>query len=156
VEFLVDDEGLKADHDLMHLWLDHHRPYQPEHDHILIGPLRADLDRYLKSVTFFANPDQLSALALGAQYHSTPTDPLPVVAPFGSGCMQLVPLFDALDQPKAIIGATDIAMRHYLPPDLLAFTVTRPMYEQLCSLDEKSFLHKPFLARLMRARRKVS
>jgi hypothetical protein len=67
--------------------------------------------------------------------------------------MQLVPLFEALDRPQAIIGATDIAMRQYLPPDLLAFTVTRPMFERLCWLDERSFLHKPFLEQLRQARR---
>jgi hypothetical protein len=153
VEFLVDDEGLKASHELMDLWLDHNRPYQPEHAHILIGPLRAELYIYLKSVTFLANPDQLSALALGAQYHAVPSDLPTVTAPFGSGCMQLVPLFEALDRPQAIIGATDIAMRQYLPPDLLAFTVTRPMFERLCWLDERSFLHKPFLEQLRQARR---
>lgn len=155
VEFLVDDEGLKANHRLMHLWLDHNQPYQPEYPNILIGPLRADLRAYLKSVTFLVNPDQLSALALGAQYHSAPSDPLPVIAPFGSGCMQLLPLFETIDEPQAIVGATDIAMRHYLPPDLLAFTVTLPMFERLCTLDEGSFLYKPFLARLQSARQKT-
>jgi hypothetical protein len=57
-----------------------------------------------------------------------------------------------LSIPQAIIGATDIAMRRYLPPDTLAFTVTRPMFEQLCALDEQSFLHKPFWERLRGAR----
>jgi hypothetical protein len=43
-------------------------------------------------------------------------------------------------------------MRHYLPPDILAFTVTKPMFERLCSLGERSFLHKPFLTKLRKAR----
>jgi hypothetical protein len=119
---------------------------------VLLGPLRVEGYPYLKSVTFLANPDQLSVLLLGAQYHSAPGDPPPVIAPFGSGCMELIPLFEDLDRPQAIIGATDIAMRHYLPPDLLAFTVTRPMFQRLCGLDERSFLHKPFLERLRKAR----
>ena len=95
---------------------------------------------------------QLSVLAIGAQYHSAPDDPPPVIAPFGSGCMQLLPLFEDLDAPQAVIGATDIAMRRFLPPDVLAFTVTRPMFEQLCVLDEKSFLYKPFWNNLRKAR----
>jgi hypothetical protein len=89
---------------------------------------------------------------LGAQYNSSPGDPLPVVAPFGSGCMELVSLFEDLRIPQAIIGATDIAMRQFLPPHILAFTVTTPMFEQLCELDEKSFLYKPFWKNLRKAR----
>jgi hypothetical protein len=43
-------------------------------------------------------------------------------------------------------------MRQWLPPDKVAFTVTKPMFEQLCKLDERSFLFKPFLQRLQKAR----
>ena len=155
IRFLVDEEGLKSSHALMGAWLDHDRPYQQEHDHLLIGGLRASQYEYLRSVTFWVDPDQLGLLMLGAQYHSGPPDPAPVLAPFGSGCMQLVTLFTDLDRPQAVVGATDIAMRRYLPPDVLAFTVTRPMFEQLCALDERSFLHKDFWKRLQAARRQT-
>lgn len=152
VRFLVDDEGLKASHELMDAWVDHSKPYRPEHAYVLIGPLRKAAYAFLKSVTFFVNPDQLGALMLGAQYHSGPGDPPPVVAPFGSGCSQLVSLFEDLGSSQAVIGATDIAMRQFLPPDILAITVTRPLFDQLCRLDERSFLFKPFWARLRKAR----
>jgi hypothetical protein len=152
VEFLVDDEGLKASHELMNRWLDHRRPYQQENPHILIGPLRDGQYEHLKTVTFLVNPDQLGLLLLGAQYHSDPEDPPPVSARFGSGCMQLVTLFEDLDIPQACIGATDIAMRHYLPPDILAFTVTKSLFERLCALDERSFLYRRFWTRLQGAR----
>jgi hypothetical protein len=153
VRFLVDDEGLKASHELMRQWLDGHQGYQQEHPHLLIGPLRADQYAHLKSVTFYVNPDQLSMLVLGAQYDSAPNDPPPVIAPFGSGCMQLVSLFEDLNVPQAIVGATDIAMRRYLPPEILAFTVTVPLFERLCALDRSSFLYKPFWENLQRARK---
>jgi hypothetical protein len=152
VRFLVDDEGLKASHKLMNQWLHDRLPYEQEYANLLIGPLRPDQYAYLKTVTFYVNPDQYSILALGAQYHSAPGGPLPLIAPFGSGCAQLVSLFDDLDIPQAVTGATDIAMRQHLPPDVLAFTVTRPLFEQLCALDETSFLHKPFWQRLRKAR----
>lgn len=152
VAFLVDDEGLKASHGLMEHWLDYQKPYQPEHANILIGPLRKDQHDYLKTITFYVNPDQLGLLMLGAQYHHAPGNPVPVIAPFGSGCMQLVSLFDDLTVPQAVIGATDIAMRQFLPPDILAFTVTKPLFKQLCELDEKSFLYKPFWKNLQHAR----
>jgi hypothetical protein len=46
-------------------------------------------------------------------------------------------------------------MRKFLPPDIMAFTVTKPLYQRLCSLDEKSFLDKSFWKDLMKARKKV-
>ena len=132
--------------------LDYRTPYEPKYPNILIGPLKQDQYEYLKSITFFVNPDQLSLLVLGANYNSAPGDPVPVIAPFGSGCMELIPLFENLNIPQAIIGATDIAMRQYLPPDILAFTATKPMFKQLCELDEKSFLYKTFWGNLRKVR----
>jgi hypothetical protein len=136
----------------MRRWLDHRKPYRQEHSNILIGPLKNDQYGYLKSITFFVNPDQLSALMTGAQYYSAPDDPAPVIAPFGSGCMELISLFEDLNVPQAMIGATDIAMRQHVPPAILAFTVTKPMFRQLCELDEGSFLYKPFWKNLRKSR----
>ena len=115
--------------------------------------MRPEQYAYLKTVTFYANLDQFSILALGAQYYSAPDGPSPVLAPFRSGSAQLVSLFDDLRAPQAVTGATDIAMRQHLPPDVLAFTATKPMFEQLCALDERSFLQKPFWQRLRKARK---
>lgn len=154
ITFLADTEGLKADHDIMGKWLDGRRTYHPEHPHILIGPLKEGKEDYLRTVTFYVNPDQLSALIIGAHYRNAPGDVPAVLAPFGSGCMEMITPFDDLSLPQAIIGATDIAMRQWLDPDILAFTVTMPMFEQLCALDERSFLFKPFLKNLRKARAK--
>lgn len=151
IKFLVDDEGLKASHRLMEKWIAARKPYQAAHSHIFIGPLKEEAWPYARTVTFLVNPDQLSTLAIGAQYHSAPDDPPSVIAPFGSGCSQLVP-FKNLNIPQASIGATDIAMRQHLPPDILIFTVTRSMFRRLCALDERSFLYRPFLQRLKTAR----
>ncbi len=151
IKFLVDEEGLKASRELMERWIEASRPYSRSHTHILIGPLKPNQWEFLKTVTFFVDPDQLSALVYGTQYHSAPEDPAPLIAPFGSGCMQLVP-FENLEIPQASLGATDVAMRQYLPPDILAITVTRPMFQRLCALDERSFLYKPFLKNLWQSR----
>ncbi len=151
LEFLVDDEGLKASHVLMGKWIDATKPYRAEHPHLFLGPLKEEAWRFAKSITFLVNPDQLSALAIGAQYDSFPDDPPPVIAPFGSGCSQFLPFKD-LDIAQASVGATDIAMRQHLPPDTLTFTVTRPMFKRLCELDERSFLYKAFLERLKKSR----
>jgi hypothetical protein len=155
IEFLTDDEGLKANHELMDLWLDFISPYNQQNTWLLIGPLKEAQYDYLKTITFFVNPDQLSMLMIGAQYYQTPDDATPVIAPFGAGCMQLVSLFIDLNVPQAMIGATDMAMRKYLPADILAFTVTKPMFEKLCQLDENSFLTKSFIKDLKRSRDKT-
>jgi hypothetical protein len=152
VGFLVDEEGLKSSHALMHEWLDANHGYEPEHGHVLVGPLRGEQHEFLRTVTFWVDADQLGLLILAAQYESSPSDPAPSIAPFGSGCMQMASLFDDLDVPQAIVGATDIAMRKHLDPGILAFTVTKPMYERLCELDEDSFLGKRFWRSLQKAR----
>lgn len=154
IKFLVEDEGLKNSAELMERWIDSSRPYQRTHAHILIGPLKTELWAYLKTVTFFVDADQLSGLVYGTQYFSEPDDPPPLIAPFGSGCMELIPFAD-LSVPQAALGATDIAMRQHLPPEILAITVTRTMFARLCSLDERSFLYKPFLKNLQEARGKA-
>ncbi len=151
IKFLVDDEGLKSSHSLMERWIDSKTPYQASHSHLLVGPLKENQWNCAKSVTFFVNPDQLSTLMIGAQYESAPEDPSPVIAPFGSGCMELLP-FEDLDIPQAAISTTDIAMRQYIPAEILGFTVTKSMFERLCALDERSFLYKPFLQRLRKSR----
>ena len=45
--------------------------------------------------------------------------------------------FADLSIPQASIGTTDIAMRQHIPPDILGFTVTKSMFEQLCALDDR-------------------
>jgi hypothetical protein len=147
-------EGFKASDELMCEWLENLRPYLIETGYVVIGPLKDDQYEQLKTVTFYVNPDQLSLLLLGAEYKNASITDDTVTAPFGSGCGQMAALFGDFDSgiPKAIIGATDIAMRAHFPPDILAFTVNKPMYEQLCELDENSFLYKHFWRNLKKAR----
>jgi len=152
IKFLTDDEGLKASHALMNHWLDQNKPYKPAHDAIFIGPFNEDLYEFIRTITFFVNPDQLSVLMLAANYFAAPGDVTPVKAPFGSGCMEMLPLFDTFEAPQAILGSTDLAMREHLPANIMAFTVNKPMFENFCRISEDSFLTKPFLKRLKKAR----
>lgn len=157
VNFLACEEGLKASTELMGQWLDKDKPYIAQYDHLLIGPYRPEKFQFLKSVTFWVNPDQLSSLVIGAHYHHQPDDTVaPVIAPFGSGCMQILSLFRDLNEPQAIIGSTDLAMRPHIPPDTMAFTVSVPMFKRLCRLDERSFLGKAFLKKLVESRSQQS
>lgn len=150
-------EGFKSSDELMCQWLENQKPYLIENGYVVIGPLKDDQYEHLKTVTFYVNPDQLSLLLLGAEYNNASTNDNPVKVAFGSGCGQMAALFrdfDA-DTPSAVIGATDIAMRDNFPPDILAFSVNKPMYKQLCELDENSFLYKYFWKRLRIAREKA-
>jgi hypothetical protein len=151
IDFLVDTEGLKDSKELMEESMSQSRMYEQENPCLFIGPFRLEMYDYVKTLIFMANPDQLSILATGAQYHAHISDPAPVIAPFGSGCSQLVN-FPDLTAAQSLIGATDMAMRHHIPADILFFTVTKSMFERLCSLDDRSFLFKGFLKRLQDAR----
>jgi len=91
-------------------------------------------------------------MALAANYYAKPKDPNPVIAQFGSGCMEMLNIIEKEEFPQAIIGSTDLAMRQNLPANIIAFTVNKLMYENFCKLDESSFLSKPFLQRLKAAR----
>lgn len=156
IEFLVDEEGLKHNYQLMDKWLNSLNPYKPQNPYLFIGPLKPDMYEYLKTISFIVNPDQLSMLVIAAQYNSCPDEEPAVISPFGSGCMQLVTKFENLEIPQALIGGTDLAMRQYLPPEKLVFTVTRPMFERICNLGTKSFLEKSFIHRLNATRAKLS
>ncbi|MCW3803987.1 DUF169 domain-containing protein [Plebeiibacterium marinum] len=148
VEFLCDEEGLKCSHEVTKNWLDVCLPYKSKHKCIYIGTIKNSMAAYLKSVTFFVNADQLSALVIGANYFSDSVKST-VSVPFGSGCMQILTLVNQSEEPMALIGATDLAMRKYLPKNIMAFTVNPAMFEKLCSLDDESFLTKPFLKDLL-------
>jgi len=153
INFLANKEGLKNSEELMGKWFDQVERYSPRYGQLFMGPLQAAQYPYLKTVTFYVNPDQLSVLVLGANYFAGPGDPAPVSVDFGSGCMEILNLIHDKPYPAAIIGSTDMAMRSHLPPDRLAFTVNIPMFERLCSLGPSSFLEKPFLKMLRFARK---
>ena len=146
--FLVDYERIRNSRDLMSEWLDRTPPYRPAGEYLFVGPLKPNRFEYLRTVTFFVTPDQLSSLLTGACTAAPADGPAAVIAPSGPGCSQLLSLFGDLNIPQAIIGATDIAMRQYLPEHLVTFTVTRTMFKRLCSLGEESILKGPFVQRL--------
>ena len=54
---------------------------------------------------------------------------------------------------QANIDATNMTMRQYLPPDILAFTVTKPMFENLCKLNKNSFLEKGFIKHIKESKK---
>lgn len=151
--YLAVEEGLKCSVETMARWLETHPPYQPEHQSVVISPIKEEYAAHLKTLTFFVRPDQLALLLTGAWYLEGNPGSHILTAPYGSGCGLMLAMFSRFDQPLAIIGGTDIAARLYFPPDTLSVTVTRPMLDQLLALDEQSFLHKSFWQRLRDSRK---
>jgi len=149
-------EGFKSSDQLMIRWFENLNPYIIKNGYVVIGPIKDSQYSYLKTITFYVNPDQLSLLIHGAEYNNASIIDHPIITAFGSGCGQMASLLGDSDSdiPRSVIGATDMAMREHIPSDILAFTVNKPMYKQLCELDENSFLHKHFWARLKDRRTK--
>lgn len=116
-------------------------PYQ----YIVFKPLAAvDPDKEEpKIVVFYANPDQLSALVVLANYGRPYNDN--VTIPFGAGCHSvcLIPLKEAEQpRPRAVVGMTDISARPYIDADLLSFSVPYAMFREMESNVPDSFLDK--------------
>ena len=91
----------------------------------------------------YANPDQLTALIVLANYDRTGVNA--VMAPFSSGCMTAC-LF-ALNEcgrehPKAVIGMTDVSARPHIDADLLSFSMPYSMYQEMEANIPGSFLDK--------------
>ncbi len=99
-------------------------------------------------VIFYANPDQLSALVVMANYGRPSNDN--VVVRFSAGCQGvcLIPYQLGPDgqvkgaEGKAVIGITDISARPHVDPDILGFTVPWAMYLEMEENIPGSFLER--------------
>jgi hypothetical protein len=144
-------EGLKASPEIARELFDKHKGVKSKSGNILIGPLRLDRWDSVKTLSFFVDPDRISALGTLSGYWSA-TDK--VVAPFGSGCSLLWRAVEEYGGEKAVIGGTDIAMRRHLPPDILVFTVSPQLFYQMVNVPPGSFLDRDWWAALMEVREK--
>ncbi len=113
--------------------------------YVVFKPL-ADVDSSKEEprvVVFYANPDQLSALVVLANYGRTGNDN--VVIPFGAGCQSvcLIPWGEAAqERPRAVVGMTDISARPVIDADLLSFSVPFGMFKEMEDNVPGSFLDK--------------
>lgn len=100
-----------------------------------------------EAVIFLADPDQLSALIIMANYARDGNEN--VVAPQAAGCQQLgiYPMNEAKSQnPRAVIGLTDLSAREstrkQLGKNLLTFAMPMKLFEEMESNVEGSFLEQ--------------
>lgn len=140
-------EGLKANPEIAQDFLDRSKPPQISGDTVLVGPLRLEQWEKVRSVTFLADPDRLSALITLSVYWSS--DPDLICAPFSSGCGMLLRELENQEKDRVVIGCTDIAMRRYIPPNMLSITVSPRRFERMVGFPDEAFLSKTWWNELM-------
>jgi len=144
-------EGLKAPPALAQEFLDRIVFTEPAGDHVLMGPLKLDHWDKVKSVTFFVDPDRLAGLMTLAAFWSS--DPDEIAAPFSSGCGLMWEVFNNFEKDRAVIGATDLAMRRYLPPEIISLTVSPERFERMVDFPDDAFLKRSWWNELMDSRK---
>lgn len=111
---------------------------------------QVDLDNETPEVVcLYANPDQLSALVVLANYGRPGLDN--VMIPFGAGCHSifLMPYAEGKkEMPKAVVGVTDITTRPMVDPDLLTFSVPWSMFREMEDNIPGSFIEKESWAKV--------
>jgi hypothetical protein len=145
-------EGLKATPQLAQEFLDRAKAPTPTGDHILIGPLRLEHWDKVRTISFFVDPDRLAALMTLATFWSS--NPDEIAAPFSSGCGLMWREMISFDRDRPIIGCTDIAMRKYLPPEILCISVSPARFEQMINFPDDAFLKKEWWNELLKSREK--
>ncbi len=94
-------------------------------------------------VVFYVNVDQLSALTVLANYNRLGNEN--VMIPFISGCQSifLIPYAEGQkENPRAVVGLTDITVRPMVEPGMLSFSVPYKMVLEMEENVAKSFLEK--------------
>ena len=94
-------------------------------------------------ITFCVNIDQLSALVVMANYYRTGNEN--VMVPQSSGCQSIfiIPYAESKkENPKAVIGLTDITARPMLDPNILSFSVSYKMFIDMEENIPGSFFEK--------------
>ena len=144
----AEGEGFKKTPELVDEWQDEVPDIEPQGSHVVIRPL-ASLEAGEKPelVTLLADPDQLSALVVLANYARPGIDNVRI--PFCAGCagIALYPFDEARQaRPRAVIGLTDISARFYLRKllgkDILSFTAPWSLMKEMDGNVSESFLNR--------------
>jgi hypothetical protein len=100
----------------------------------------------LQVVVFLANPDQVSALVVLANYGRGDADN--AIIPFGAGC-QTIGIFAYKEgrsaKPRAVVGLVDLSARKYLRrlgKDLMTVALPLSLFQEMEENVEGSFLQK--------------
>ncbi|WP_371373320.1 DUF169 domain-containing protein [Sporomusa aerivorans] len=145
VKGIREPEGFKKTPELAKAWMGSVPSIDIPEQYIVFTPL-SEVDTAKeepKVVVFYANPDQLTALIVLANYGRPGYDS--VIAPFAAGCQTtcLFPWSEAAkERPRAVIGMTDVSVRPHIDADLLSFSVPYVMFREMEDNVPGSFLDK--------------
>jgi uncharacterized protein (DUF169 family) len=129
---------------------------------VVVKPLaQADPQKdEIKNVTFFVDPDRLSALVILANYAYPEAEN--VIVPWAAACQVMgILAYRELerDRPRGLIGLTDISarqnVRSLLGPNVLSFTAPWPRFLEMESHVEGSFLQRETWRRLRSGEREA-
>ncbi|MCF8052968.1 MAG: DUF169 domain-containing protein [Desulfobacterales bacterium] len=153
-DFLSGERYVK-DPELVKQWIDKLPITEPESRHVLFKPL-AHVDPARETpatVVFVADADQISALVILANYARQGMEN--VIIPWAAGCQTigLLPFQEGKSEnPRAVVGLTDISARKYvrklLGPEYLSFAMPWPLFQEMEDNVEGSFLQRPTWLRL--------
>jgi hypothetical protein len=117
--------------------------------YVLMKPLREVDSAHddVRSITFLANPDQLSALVVLANYDGQHNEN--VAIPFAAGC-QVIGICtyreNEAENPRAVVGLIDLSarknVRRQLGKEVMSFSVTSEMFQRMERNVEGSFLQR--------------
>ncbi|GEM_PF-19799 len=148
VENFLHGEGYKKSPELVENFLEELPATEVPANYVVFKPLK-DLKEGEEAVVvvFVADPDQLSALVVMANYDRRGVDN--VFAPMGAGCHQIgIYTFREAqrENPRAVIGLTDLSARknvqHILGKDVFTFAVPYQRFEEMEENVEESFMKK--------------
>lgn len=128
--------------------------------YVVFRPL-ADVDAEKgrpQTVILFADPDELSALVVLANYGRGSNEN--VFIPFAAGCQTIgiYPYREAeSDRPRAVVGLTDLSARLYLRKqmgdNLLSFAMPFALFQEMEANVEGSFLQRHTWQELLKAKK---
>lgn len=129
------------------------------YEYVIFKPLsQVDITKEKPEIiVFYVNTNQLSALTVLANYYRAGNEN--VMIPFASGCQSIFLLPYAQSQkenPKAVVGLTDITVRPMVETDMLSFSVPYKMFLDMEKSVGGSFLEKPLWHRVMEKVKKVN
>ncbi len=138
-------EGYKKTAKLAAQWIEQLPRRQNNEKYVVFKPLDeiSEQEQRPDVIVFYANPDQLAALTVLANYDRPGGDN--VIIPFASGCQSACLLaLNEVDKkyPRAVVGMLDISARPMIDADLVSFSVPYSMFKEMESNIAGSFLDR--------------
>ena len=139
-------EGYRKTPELATTFIDDLPTTDLPYEYVVFTPLdQVDLAKVTPhEVVFYVNPDQLTALVVLVNYGRAAGQEH-VIIPASSGCQSIgiIPYREAArEQPRAVVGMTDVSARPFVPADILTFTVPYALFQEMEANVEGSFLDK--------------